>query len=50
VLKGPSPARDVGAFELLRRPEVSYAALLELLESRANRRHERRGGSRRAAR
>jgi tRNA uridine 5-carboxymethylaminomethyl modification enzyme len=32
VLKGPAPARDVGAFELLRRPEVSYAALLELLE------------------
>jgi tRNA uridine 5-carboxymethylaminomethyl modification enzyme len=30
VLGGPSPAREVGAFELLRRPEVSYAALLEL--------------------
>ncbi len=31
VLGGPPPARDVGAFELLRRPEVSYAALIELL-------------------
>jgi tRNA uridine 5-carboxymethylaminomethyl modification enzyme len=30
VLGGPAPARDVGALELLRRPEVSYAALLEL--------------------
>jgi tRNA uridine 5-carboxymethylaminomethyl modification enzyme len=30
VLGGPAPARDVSAFELLRRPEVSYAALLEL--------------------
>jgi tRNA uridine 5-carboxymethylaminomethyl modification enzyme len=30
VLGGPAPARDVGAFELLRRPEVGYAALLEL--------------------
>jgi tRNA uridine 5-carboxymethylaminomethyl modification enzyme len=30
VLGGPAPAREVGAFELLRRPEVGYAALLEL--------------------
>jgi tRNA uridine 5-carboxymethylaminomethyl modification enzyme len=30
VLGGPAPARDVSAFELLRRPEVGYAALLEL--------------------
>ena len=32
VLGGAAPARDVGAFELLRRPEVSYAALQELFE------------------
>jgi tRNA uridine 5-carboxymethylaminomethyl modification enzyme len=31
VLGGAAPARDVGAFELLRRPEVSYPALLELV-------------------
>ncbi|HXR18874.1 MAG TPA: tRNA uridine-5-carboxymethylaminomethyl(34) synthesis enzyme MnmG [Steroidobacteraceae bacterium] len=31
VLGGTPPARDLGAFELLRRPEVSYAALLELI-------------------
>jgi tRNA uridine 5-carboxymethylaminomethyl modification enzyme len=31
VLGGPAPARDIGAFELLRRPEVSYPALLELI-------------------
>src|SRR6202034_1269875 len=31
VLSGPAPTRDVGAFELLRRPEVSYPALLELI-------------------
>ncbi len=31
VLGGPAPSRDVSAFELLRRPEVSYAALSELL-------------------
>ena len=30
VLGGPAPLRDVGAFELLRRPEVGYGALLEL--------------------
>jgi tRNA uridine 5-carboxymethylaminomethyl modification enzyme len=30
VLGGPAPARDVGALELLRRPEVSFTALLEL--------------------
>jgi tRNA uridine 5-carboxymethylaminomethyl modification enzyme len=30
VLKGPSPARDQTAFELLRRPEVSHPALIEL--------------------
>jgi tRNA uridine 5-carboxymethylaminomethyl modification enzyme len=35
VLKGPAPARDVGAFELLRRPEVSFAALQELFELNA---------------
>jgi tRNA uridine 5-carboxymethylaminomethyl modification enzyme len=40
VLKGPAPARDVSAFELLRRPEVSYAALLELLESHESHEHE----------
>ena len=31
VLRGAVPARDVGAFELLRRPEVSYRSLLELV-------------------
>ncbi|HEY7930553.1 MAG TPA: FAD-dependent oxidoreductase, partial [Steroidobacteraceae bacterium] len=31
VLAGAPPARDVSAFELLRRPEVSYEALLELV-------------------
>jgi tRNA uridine 5-carboxymethylaminomethyl modification enzyme len=31
VLGGAAPARDVSAMELLRRPEVSYAALLELV-------------------
>jgi tRNA uridine 5-carboxymethylaminomethyl modification enzyme len=31
VLGTVTPARDVGAFELLRRPEVSYASLLELV-------------------
>jgi len=31
VLHAPPPAREVSAFELLRRPEVSYAALIELL-------------------
>jgi tRNA uridine 5-carboxymethylaminomethyl modification enzyme len=31
VLGGPAPARDLGAFELLRRPEVDYEALLELV-------------------
>jgi len=31
VLGTSAPARDVGAFELLRRPEVSYASLLELV-------------------
>jgi tRNA uridine 5-carboxymethylaminomethyl modification enzyme len=31
VLRGAVPARDVGAFELLRRPEVSYPSLLELV-------------------
>jgi tRNA uridine 5-carboxymethylaminomethyl modification enzyme len=31
VLGGPAPERDVTAFELLRRPEVGYQALLELL-------------------
>jgi tRNA uridine 5-carboxymethylaminomethyl modification enzyme len=36
VLKGPAPAQDVSAFELLRRPEVSYAALQELLELNAD--------------
>jgi tRNA uridine 5-carboxymethylaminomethyl modification enzyme len=30
VLGGPPPARDVTAFELLRRPEVGYPALIEL--------------------
>jgi tRNA uridine 5-carboxymethylaminomethyl modification enzyme len=30
VLGGPAPARDVTAFELLRRPEVSFTALTEL--------------------
>jgi tRNA uridine 5-carboxymethylaminomethyl modification enzyme len=30
VLGGRAPARDVSAFELLRRPEVGYTALLEL--------------------
>ncbi len=30
VLRGPAPARDVTAFELLRRPEVRYQALMEL--------------------
>jgi tRNA uridine 5-carboxymethylaminomethyl modification enzyme len=30
VLGGPPPARDVTAFELLRRPEVGYQALIEL--------------------
>jgi len=33
VLGGPPPARDVSAFELLRRPEVSYEALIELVGS-----------------
>jgi tRNA uridine 5-carboxymethylaminomethyl modification enzyme len=31
VLGGVAPARDVGALELLRRPEVSYVSLLELV-------------------
>jgi tRNA uridine 5-carboxymethylaminomethyl modification enzyme len=31
VLGGAPPAREVGAFELLRRPEVSYEALIELV-------------------
>jgi tRNA uridine 5-carboxymethylaminomethyl modification enzyme len=31
VLKGAALSRDVNAFELLRRPEVDYAALLELV-------------------
>jgi tRNA uridine 5-carboxymethylaminomethyl modification enzyme len=31
VLGGPPPARDVSAFDLLRRPEVSYRALVELV-------------------
>jgi tRNA uridine 5-carboxymethylaminomethyl modification enzyme len=31
VLGGPAPARDVSALELLRRPEVSYEALLGLI-------------------
>jgi len=31
VLGGPPPARAVSAFELLRRPEVSYEALIELV-------------------
>lgn len=31
VLAGAAPARDVGALELLRRPEVSYRSLLELV-------------------
>ncbi|MFI4869471.1 MAG: tRNA uridine-5-carboxymethylaminomethyl(34) synthesis enzyme MnmG [Steroidobacterales bacterium] len=30
VLGGPSPARELSAFELLRRPEVRYPALIEL--------------------
>ncbi len=30
ILGAPPPGRDLSAFELLRRPEVSYAALLEL--------------------
>ena len=30
VLGGPAPAREVSAFELLRRPEVHYQALIEL--------------------
>ncbi|HEY3808738.1 MAG TPA: tRNA uridine-5-carboxymethylaminomethyl(34) synthesis enzyme MnmG [Steroidobacteraceae bacterium] len=30
VLQGPAPGRDLSAFDLLRRPEVSYAGLLEL--------------------
>jgi tRNA uridine 5-carboxymethylaminomethyl modification enzyme len=30
VLGGPPPAREVNAFELLRRPEVGYPALIEL--------------------
>jgi tRNA uridine 5-carboxymethylaminomethyl modification enzyme len=30
VLKGPPPGRDQSAFELLRRPEVSHEALVEL--------------------
>jgi tRNA uridine 5-carboxymethylaminomethyl modification enzyme len=30
VLNGPAPARDQSAFDLLRRPEVSHGALLEL--------------------
>jgi tRNA uridine 5-carboxymethylaminomethyl modification enzyme len=30
VLGGPPPARDVTAFELLRRPEVAFPALIEL--------------------
>ncbi|MGH8254794.1 MAG: tRNA uridine-5-carboxymethylaminomethyl(34) synthesis enzyme MnmG, partial [Steroidobacteraceae bacterium] len=31
VLGGPPPARELSAFELLRRPEVSYEALAELI-------------------
>jgi tRNA uridine 5-carboxymethylaminomethyl modification enzyme len=31
VLGSAAPAREVGAFELLRRPEVGYAALAELI-------------------
>ncbi len=31
MLGGPPPARDVSAFELLRRPEVSYPAIIELV-------------------
>jgi tRNA uridine 5-carboxymethylaminomethyl modification enzyme len=31
VLQGPAPARELSAFELLRRPEVGYEALLELI-------------------
>jgi tRNA uridine 5-carboxymethylaminomethyl modification enzyme len=31
VLGGSAPTRDVSAFELLRRPEVSYRAVLELI-------------------
>src|SRR5208282_4418527 len=31
VLKAPPPAREQSALELLRRPEVSYEALLELI-------------------
>ena len=30
VLGGPAPARDQSAYELLRRPEVSHASLVEL--------------------
>ena len=30
VLGGPAPARELSAFELLRRPEVCYQALIEL--------------------
>ena len=30
VLRGPAPGREVSAFELLRRPEVHYQALIEL--------------------
>lgn len=32
VLGGAAPSREVSAFDLLRRPEVGYAALLELLD------------------
>jgi tRNA uridine 5-carboxymethylaminomethyl modification enzyme len=35
ILGGAPPARDVSAFELLRRPEVAYDALLELEPSLA---------------
>jgi tRNA uridine 5-carboxymethylaminomethyl modification enzyme len=31
VLRGPGPARELSALELLRRPEVGYQALLELV-------------------
>jgi tRNA uridine 5-carboxymethylaminomethyl modification enzyme len=31
VLNGPAPLRDLSALELLRRPEVGYAAVLELI-------------------
>jgi tRNA uridine 5-carboxymethylaminomethyl modification enzyme len=35
VLKGPPPARDQSAFDLLRRPEVSHCSLIELDSSLA---------------